>query len=626
MKYSFRLVIIPIVMVFLIFSLQKIDTFALPTTEELLADEIRKQEQEDLARIRREEESKRQAELANANYQPGTVDLSQAQVDYSPDLNDVPQGWHEDQFTGNWYYILSTGMPASDYMLYYGGDRYYFNSNGVRVSDEIIDYNGEKYYFDTNGVMVKNKWITLYEINEETNDVVLTHYYFGANGRAYRAATGYGMSIKKIDDERYGFDDEARALYGFVDADGKSVDIQSEYGYETFEYYFGDMNEPMLHTGWVDYDGIKNDDIYSNNFLIFYFSEDSGRKVKAPNSTERKTVVINGAKYIFDEYGVMRSEWYQDPTDPSKKRYFNNEYDGWLVEGWFTAVPPKESIQKENIDFYNSDDEQWFYADKKGYIYRNVVKKINGKYYCFDQDGVMQRNKIVVVDGNMQVQINASTGQNKLAEPSAITKGMIFAYGDPNDLLALSDGDKLMFFDDPDGDSLSEMGAMRYGKDIVLTMSGDDYTFRADTRGGFSSSDPKDTILHSGKVYQNGVLLKATQDNKYSIVQESKPTYPPYTYRVVDYKGSLITKRNVAVKDGNKNYLAIDSNGEYMGSFSTEIKYSNGLWLYKDAEKNWKSCDATLGLNDPVLTSYYAKNVSLYLNFNTYQGDAPSDK
>ena len=86
----------------------------------------------------------------------------------------------------DFYYILDSGVYATNFMYSFGGEKFYFGDDGKMVRDQVVQYEDQFYYFDGTGVMAKNYWYQTVEVDElnETRDI--TRYYFGPTGRAYR--------------------------------------------------------------------------------------------------------------------------------------------------------------------------------------------------------------------------------------------------------------------------------------------------------------------------------------------------------------------------------------------------------------------------------------------------------
>lgn len=85
---------------------------------------------------------------------------------------------------------------------------------------------GKNYYYYKKGKMVKNAWKTVKTtVNGKT---VKYRYYFGKNGKAYRATTSYNCTynvvIKKVNGKKYGFDTKGRLAAGVYADEEKTAE------------------------------------------------------------------------------------------------------------------------------------------------------------------------------------------------------------------------------------------------------------------------------------------------------------------------------------------------------------------------------------------------------------------
>ena len=485
----------------------------------------------------------------------------------------------------DFYLILDSGVHATNFMYNMGGEKFYFGDDGKMVRDEVVEYNDEYYYFDATGVMQKNMWKEFVEIDELNNAKDITAYYFGPTGRAYRATGDAGVLIKEIDGEKFGFNQDAERLEGFVNIQGEELEEENTYAYAECMYYFDPYENFAATTGWFLYNGAKDESAYdSDDEMYLYFDEKTCRKVHSAFDDRYIHRTIEGQRYMFNYDGVRFYEWYGSVASPSAPRYFSEDFDGFLSKGWFQAIPSATSVRLKNQQRHTGEEEMWFYADSRGKVLRSCIKQI-GKYtYAFDEDGVMQSDAFVVVtNGNKYV---------ATYDAEDITKKQVL-YG-AEDGGILQDGQKWMYFIMPDDDS-QEGARCALNKAVRAEVKDDEFYFFSLSNGGVSDNVVTTVYERNGKLYQNGVLLAPDNENNYGVVRRSKEivTSDPdgfpdhYYYAIVDKGGNVKTKYG-AYKDKNDNYLLCRNNGELIGIYTVRTQYyaNKGLWRYS-IDKDW---------------------------------------
>ncbi len=151
--------------------------------------------------------------------------------------------------------------------------------------------------------------------------------------------------------------------------------------------YYVDANGARVTNQWISVENEDGESIGDNDDIstIWYYFGANGRA----NMNGVKTV--NGRRYIFDDNGYMLSGWQDYDGD---QYYLGDENEGWAYTGWqFLEVP-------EDMENDNYDDEEWFYfrpSNGKGYV--NERKYIDGRYYTFDENGVMQDKWVLGTPG-----------------------------------------------------------------------------------------------------------------------------------------------------------------------------------------------------------------------------------
>ena len=161
--------------------------------------------------------------------------------------------------------------------------------------------------------------------------------------------------------------------------------------------YYVDGNGVMVTNTWVKVVNEDQDDDDPAEYR-YYYMQASGKAYKAGDSGNVKFKTIDGKKYAFDEDGKMLYGWVNkdDSTlatgdsDWEEATYYMGSWeDGALKTGW----------QKVNVYDEDEDDDYdyWFNFKSNGEKRKKgdssekeiLEKKINGKYYGFDERGVM---------------------------------------------------------------------------------------------------------------------------------------------------------------------------------------------------------------------------------------------
>lgn len=131
-------------------------------------------------------------------------------------------------------------------------------------------------------------------------------------------------------------------------------------------YYLNESGQKV--TGWI-YD-TKN----------WYYLNEQGIMQKD------KTIIENGEKYVLGSDGV----WNQDKKNENKS---GKDIPDGLIKG--------EAVK---IEWVNKN--HYWYAMKDGKCLTGFVKDLKGNYFYMDENGVMQSNKVITVNG-VQYKIGA---------------------------------------------------------------------------------------------------------------------------------------------------------------------------------------------------------------------------
>ena len=408
------------------------------------------------------------------------------------------------------------------------------------LTNELVDYNDNYYYVDANGVMVKNTWVAIAADEDETEDVDYRWYYFGPSGKAYKDTKG-----KNINGRKYGFDSDGKMLFGFVDEDGELLNTDSDDPMLKCMYYYGTNDDGARHTGWLRYEDGFDDEDYDDDYYWFYFTSNGKKKIDG-------TKKVNGKTYGFDKYGVMITEFTaNDGTSTSyeaagSKYYSDNLEDGSLKKSAWIRTSMPDDWKDELGDDWDEDD-HWFRTDSQGRLLVDRTKKINGKWYAFDDNGVMLDGLVALAYEGVSNNANSNGGNflYTIDEDKTTAAGIYeMVFGDVD-----GDGNDYGYLYYFSGDEEKD-GSMKTGSSVKISLADDDYKFYFNKTTGQAINDVK-----NNKVYRNGILQEASSDNKYEIVYLDKAEQKAY---LVNTSGT-ITKAGRYVKDGNDEYYAVIS-------------------------------------------------------------------
>ncbi|MCC8059595.1 MAG: cell wall-binding protein [Clostridiales bacterium] len=438
-------------------------------------------------------------------------------------------GWVETD--GTWYYYDRDGNPVTNEWKKSGDSYFWLDDDGQLAVSQLIEDDDEYYYVDENGFRVSNQWRQL-ETDDDDYGAETAWYYFGANGKAYRASDSGKTTFKSIVKasgvtRRYAFDEEGKMLYGWVN---ESSEMQTDDDdWQNGVYYLGDAEDGELRCNqWakIEVEDDENEDGDFDGWYWFYFKS-NGKKITDSTKT------INGKKYRFEEYGNAVFNWYtkaSTSTASASDMFYSQPSDSWLSVGWFYTVPG------ENVDAeaYNDDEAYWFYADKNGELYTSRIKKINGYYYAFNEYGEM-----------LQGLYKLSVNDNEIQAWEEIES--------EDDLPEEDDGWEVYYF----ADSPKE-GAMKTGKDTI-EIDGEKYVYEFKKSG--SERGQGINGISDGVLYIKGQRQEADSDEKYTVVTFEDEDY------LVNTSGK-IQKKKTNLKDGDDYYYCTDAKGvvTYYGS------------------------------------------------------------
>ena len=305
-------------------------------------------------------------------------------------------GWEKDE-AGVWHYYDSADEMVTDEWKKDGGKWFYLNEDGDMLTDAWVD---DDYYVGEDGAMLVNQWIKSYGDNDfdDPEDDEESWYYFDSKGKKVTD------DMKKINGKHYFFDTDGKMKDGWYQDDKDNV------------YYLGDEDDGARKSGWLWLEVPEEDDVDVNGHVDekdkcddegwYYFGSD-GKMYK--DATAKKKV--NGKYYYFNDHGQMLYEWINtkggNELDGSatpagsatigEMIYANQVEEGWRADGWYEIAGSEDVGTEDDTDWYYfkkgeakkaTDADEVTGTDNKTYF--RVKEKINGKYFCFDENGAMQ--------------------------------------------------------------------------------------------------------------------------------------------------------------------------------------------------------------------------------------------
>ena len=208
-----------------------------------------------------------------------------------------------------------------------------------------------------------------------------------------------------------GWEKDDAGIWHYYDSDDEMV--YDEWQKDGSKWFYLDEDGNMLTDSWVDDEYYVGEDgaMLVNQWKKTYSDEDQddpdedgeywyyfGSKGKKVVDDDRK---INGKTYYFDEDGKMKSGWQEIDGNAY---YLGTEDEGWRAENQWLWLEKSGLLDEDDDDEINGttvlgctdddsdlcDDEGWYWFQSSGKLYTDdSKKKINGKYYIFNNHGQM---------------------------------------------------------------------------------------------------------------------------------------------------------------------------------------------------------------------------------------------
>lgn len=296
--------------------------------------------------------------------------------------------WYEDKEIGVWYRTDADGNPAEGILKigtgYYGfssgemiaggyswgeingnAGYYLFKDDGELYTKKgWVQVYGNWYYVQSDGTLM-NGWlvegsIKYYMWPEMRHDALFwedeTCWYVNGKGHCKEVSVQNGLN--RIEDRLFFVESGAvvkdtwKRIGGYwYYFNNSGIAVKDDYWYiDGVKYIFDD--EGRMQTGWIA--------IYNS----WYYAGADGKVVTGLQT-------IGGTKYLFNSEGVMYAD---DVIAYDGASYLVD--NGGVVKCVFEGTGWKK---------YNGD---WYYC-MDGEVLTNVVRRIDGKCYGFDEEGVM---------------------------------------------------------------------------------------------------------------------------------------------------------------------------------------------------------------------------------------------
>ena len=266
-------------------------------------------------------------------------------------------GWQK--LDGKWYFFDKTNGAMKTEWLTDGGRTYYLGTDGVMVTGtQTID--GKTYTFGAGGSLIGEAQTGSSGTSSSGSSVV-------SNETKWVKVDGYWKYLLsgkyltdcfyKIGGYTYCFDENGNMLLGFNEVDGKTYYFDGSgkmlLGWQKLDgrWYFFDKTNGAMKTEWLT-DGDRT-----------YYLGTDGVMVTG-------TQTIGGKTYIFSASGALSG---QAPAGSS---------------GTSSAETSSGTSAASNVTKWEKVDGYWKYLLNGKYL-TGCFRKINGKTYCFDENGNM---------------------------------------------------------------------------------------------------------------------------------------------------------------------------------------------------------------------------------------------
>jgi len=516
------------------------------------------------------------------------------------------EGW--DNSTGSWQYLDKDGEPVTDTWKSSNGQWFWLGDDGNMVTDSLIEDTTESktkyYYVDANGARVSNTWKAVALDGSENTDIDAEYwwYYFGSDGKAYTNDADKELTknkLKTINGLKYCFDDEGHMLYGWINATNWDQQDDNDTAWEDSKWYFNGWNDGHAENGWKQLT-VTNSDGDEKDYW-FYFK--NGEKKTGKQKVDGKTYLLADDGHMLDEWvdvdGSTVSEVDNDTT-ASTLKYANGD-GAQRKNKWVWAIPSEDYSEKLVGDDYNKDEYSWWYYNKSGVLASNEIKKINGKWYAFDEAGRMKTDFVMADDKQYVDQFDHDKYTRAQFLDGTVNKKV--------------DGHSLYFYStDEEKDGSRKTGYQN------VELDDDTYQFYFDTKTGQATTGYVSKIK---KYTVNGLVLKATDDDDSNYVGLNatyKDTVTPGEDLVVTdektlgkilvNKSGTVVANKTKLRDENDHYYVVgntDNDAKVLMYFKSDDAYNDFFDNYytKNSKGEYvKGASNIIALNEVPDTVY----------------------
>ena len=176
--------------------------------------------------------------------------------------------------------------------------------------------------------------------------------------------------------------------YYYLGEDGIMVKDDLVHDTTIDAYYYVDENGVRLMNAWKSLPNDEGVQVGDNTPEILYYYFGSAGKANRSTDDDLAIKTVNGKYYAFDTEGRMASGWQwvhvKNGKNEEELYYFGTDEEGWARTGW-QQLEPGENMREDEYD-----DLEWYYFESNGRAVRDGSKYINGRYYAFDDLGVMK--------------------------------------------------------------------------------------------------------------------------------------------------------------------------------------------------------------------------------------------
>lgn len=296
---------------------------------------------------------------------------------------------------GNWYYIQNNAiLKGNVYKI--GNDYYGFASDGAMYTDQLFrvydaDGEGTRYLADKNGKVKRNTWV---KWNGEW-------YYFGSNGAGLNG-------IQTVNGKTYYFDEGKMIVKSSITADKKLYVCKAD----------GSLAE-LKNNAWTQIEGkwyyVQNNVICRNTVAkignaYYGFDENGAMRTNQlfhiSDDREYTCFAKSDGKLAVNSWMSDGTSWYYFGKDgrsmlglqtiKGKKYYFG--YRGEMAENEAVESGGTRYIAKADGTLVQAANNAWTQADgnwyyvKNGKLCKSQVIQVSGKYYGFNEDGIMYKD------------------------------------------------------------------------------------------------------------------------------------------------------------------------------------------------------------------------------------------